>query len=297
MRDELNHPEVNRSKRSSLLVLCCFAWAQCVSSALHAQLLDDRQLAIAREAKTINFAEPELNQLAPHWKIAPLKIAARDPEAALETMNEHLEQIVSEYGLLYGLSPEQETKLRTAAQLDARRFMRRLRGDHVPDLPSLIRAKEQAARIGVEFNIPCRVAQDLLGAGSYFAKMQQQLITAEQREYADQQLVLLREKWINASSADELLNWLSRRSQLSVGQRARLNSLLRSNSDSSARTAADLLKQLQATAPERLANILSQDNELRSKNCCTPAVICATLQHHSRSLHRTKNLWRKNCHE
>lgn len=245
--------------RSQPLALCCLGWGLCISSILNAQLLDDRQLAIAREAKTIDFAEPGLNQLSPHWKIAPLKIAARDPAAAIETVDAYVEQIVAEYSLLYDLSPEQQSKLRTAAQLDARQFMRRLRGDEVPDLPSLIRAKEQAARLGVEFSIPCRVAQDLLGAGSYFEKIHQQLVTAEQRKFAEQQLVMLRRNWIHASSADELLNWLGRRSQLSVGQRARLNSLLRPKASSSERIAADLLNQLQATAPERLANILSED--------------------------------------
>jgi len=103
--------------RSQPLALCCLGWGLCISSILNAQLLDDRQLAIAREAKTIDFAEPGLNQLSPHWKIAPLKIAARDPAAAVETMNEHVEQVVAEYSLLYDLSPEQQSKLRTAADL------------------------------------------------------------------------------------------------------------------------------------------------------------------------------------
>ncbi|MEZ6137445.1 MAG: hypothetical protein R3C53_21365 [Pirellulaceae bacterium] len=175
-------------------------------------------------------------------------------------MNKHVEYIVVEYGLLYGLSPGQQSKLLTAALLDARKFMRRLRGDEVPDPPDLIQAKMQAERIGVQLSVPpCIVDQDILGADSYFAKMHAQLVTAEQRKFAEQRLVVLRKSWVEASTWGDLLNWLSRRSRLSVGQKARLNSvLLRSGPKVGMRTATDLLAQLGTLAPEQLGAILSE---------------------------------------
>jgi hypothetical protein len=241
-----------------------FAIAAMVGSPdmLHAQLLSDHELAVARLTTSLQLGEHELNKLGPTWEIPPLIILINDGVAVSGSMERYAERVVELHAQLYNLNDAQKSKLMTAALLDVRHFCRRFAHAEVEE-PQELKAlrnmrpmlNQRARNVEHVMNID----RDLLSKDSLFGKMHAQLVSDDQREYAANYIVTTRQKWLAQCTWSELTSWMSDRVHISIGQWTRLDGVLKPERNKKDLPAQDFVTRFAEINPQVLEEILSTE--------------------------------------
>ncbi len=170
-----------------------------------------------RAASHLDFPADPLSFDAPDWELAGCHIYLGDREQATSRLLERLAQKLDRLTEIYDLTPRQQQKLMAAAEVDMARFWRTF--DHVSDAEP---ARPNHVNLYRRLWINC----DFFYAQSLFNRVLETILTAEQHQYRQQFIATQTRAWLKQADAAEILGWLSKQAHLSLGQRARLQSML-----------------------------------------------------------------------